>query len=153
MLKPEHWDWTPNPAAPTPRQVAVHAWQWLQCDRQHINNASLASHVDVAEPPETTAEFCDAFEAEILAWQELLQNLKPERLDERRGQFSDDGSLNVRWFILHMIQNVIYKHGQFSEVFFALGYDGDAPYTTYYPNPIYAEVRAKSDAGAGPRLQ
>ncbi len=142
MLKPEHWDWSPHPAAATPRTVAVHAWQWLQCDRQHIENPEFDSHVDVAEPPKQPEDFCVAFEAETQAWEGLFQRLTSEYLDQPRGQFSNDGDLNVRWFILHMIQNVIYKHGQLSEVFFALGYDGDQPYTAPLPNPIYAEVRS-----------
>jgi len=141
LLRPEHWDWTPNVAAPTPRTVAVHAWQWLQCDRQHIENPNFLSHNDVAEPDGTLDAFCDAFAAETDTWEALLKRLGPADLDQPRGQFSNDGELNVRWFILHMIQNVIYKHGQLSEVFFALGYDGDQPYSSPFPNPIYAETR------------
>ena len=48
--------------------------------------------------------------------------------------------MNVRGFIAHMIQNVIYKHGQFATIFFALGMDGDGPYTAPFPNPIYKEL-------------
>lgn len=141
LLKAEHWDWSPNPAAPAPRTLAVHAWQWLQCDRQHIENADFRTHKEVAEPPEDLTAFCDAFSQETDAWEALLQRLTPEDLVQRRGQFSNDGELNVRWFIAHMIQNVIYKHGQFSEVYFALGYDGMEPYSAPFPNAIYAEVR------------
>ena len=48
--------------------------------------------------------------------------------------------MNVRWFVGHMVQNTIYKHGQFSTIFFAQGLDGDGPYEAPFPNPIYAEV-------------
>ena len=50
--------------------------------------------------------------------------------------------MNTRGFVCHMIQNVIYKHGQFSTIFFALGLDGDGPYEAPFPNAIYKEVWA-----------
>src|SRR5471030_32561 len=141
-LKPEHWDWTPNQAAPTPRTVAVHAWQWLMCDRQHINMPDYRLHINVAEPPESIEAFCVAFELEIEEWRQLLRRLTPDELLEPRYQFgSTEYEMNVRYFIGHMIQNVIYKHGQFSEVFYALGYDGTEPYTAPFPNPIYDAIR------------
>ncbi len=141
-MKPEHWDWTPHQAAPTPRTVTVHAWQWLMCDRQHIDHPDIAAHQDVLEPPEDPEEFCQAFEAEIEQWRHLLRRLTPEDLLQTRPQFNHPGGeLNVRFYIGHMLQNVIYKHGQFAVAFFALGYDGLEPYEAPFPNPIYAEMR------------
>jgi hypothetical protein len=48
-----------------------------------------------------------------------------------------------------MIQNTIYKHGQFSTLYFALGLDGTEPYSAPFPNPIYAEIfgPARPDRG------
>src|SRR5437762_2188855 len=60
QLPPDKWDWTPDIAAPTPRTLAVHTWQWLQCDRQHINEPDAARHARVLEPPADTNALCDA---------------------------------------------------------------------------------------------
>ena len=142
-MKPEHWDWTPDQAAPSARTAAVHAWQWLMCDRQHINEPDARKHTNVLEAPDDTDEFCRLFEEEIENWRHLLRNMDPATLDEERRQFGGDRvQLNVRFFVLHMIQNVIYKHGQLTIAFFALGYDGTEPYSAPFPNDIYDEVRA-----------
>ena len=83
---------------------------------------------------------CAALSAETEAWSRLLRSLTPADLDQPGNQFNmPDNPMNVRGFIGHMIQNTIYKHGQFSELFFALGLDGTAPYTAPLPNPIYEE--------------
>ena len=113
------------------------------CDRQHINEPDFQKHVNVVEPPQETQAFCEAFEEETENWRQLLRGLTPEDLASPRCQFGGaDRPLNVRWFVGHMIQNAIYKHGQFAEVFYALGYDGTGPYAAPFPNEIYEEVRA-----------
>ena len=48
--------------------------------------------------------------------------------------------MTTRGYICHMVQNVIYKNGQFSMIFFGLGLDGDGPYEAPFPNPIYRQV-------------
>jgi hypothetical protein len=142
QFEPEHWDWTPDQAAPTPRTVAVHAWQWLICDRQHIDEPDVAKHVNVPEPPDDDEAFCAAFAEETENWRQLLRRLRPEDLVEKRYQFGEtDVDMNIRFFIGHMVQNVIYKHGQLSEAFYALGCDGKQPYAAPFPNPIYDEIR------------
>ena len=146
QLKEEHWDWTPNPATPTARTIATHAWQWLICDRQHIAEPDALLHADVPEPPSDPAAMCDAIEVETKLWRELFRGLTPEQLDSPRLQFNfddgGDGLMNVRGFISHILQHVIYKSGQISMIFFALGYDGTEEYSAPFPNPIYAEIRA-----------
>jgi len=82
---------------------------------------------------------CDALARETENWRMLIRGLTPEKLAEPRRQFDSEPVLNVRWFVYHMIQNSIYKHGQFSVLFFALGLDGREPYMAPFPNPIYAE--------------
>ena len=52
----------------------------------------------------------------------------------------------MRGFVDHMIQNAIYKRGQFATLYFALGMDGIEPYDAPWPNPIYAEVRVSGQA-------
>lgn len=140
QLPADKWDWTPDQAAPTARTVAVHAWQWLICDRQHIEEPNATQHADVPDAPYDPEAFCVAFEAETENWNQLLRKLTPEQLDSPRKQFNlADAKMNVRGFIGHIIQNTIYKHGQFSTLFFALGCDGTEPYDAPFPNPIYAE--------------
>ena len=140
QLPPDKWDWTPDQAAPTPRILASHALQWLICDRQHINEPNAAKHSDIPELPTEPAAFCEAFERETQAWQTLLQNLTPEQMDGVRYQFNfPDAKMTVRGFVVHVTQNLIYKNGQFSELYFALGLDGTEPYQAPFPNPIYAE--------------
>ena len=139
-LKPEHWDWTPNQAAPSSRTIAAHMWQWMACDRQHIEHSDFSQHTLIPEPPSDPVEFCRCLEQEIEFWMQLLGNLSVDDLDSLRLQFGDpECEMNVRSLIGHMIQNVIYKHGQFSELFYALGYDGNAPYSAPFPNDLYAK--------------
>jgi hypothetical protein len=45
----------------------------------------------------------------------------------------------VRGFVCHMVQNTIYKNGQFMTLFYALGLDGTEPYDAPFPNPIYEQ--------------
>jgi hypothetical protein len=138
----EHWDWTPDVAAPSARILAAHAWQWLICDRYHIEIPDVSSHPPVPDVPTDPAEMIAAFELETEIWLRMIAEMTPQRLDAPVWQFGEvEGKGNVRGFICHMIQNVIYKHGQFSELYFALGLDGTDPYDAPWPNPIYAEVR------------
>ena len=128
-LPADKWDWTYAPPAPTPRILAIHALAWLQCDRQHINNPDASSHRLVPEPPADPEAICGAMEAEADEWESLLKRLTSADLDRDGCQFGHaESAMNVRGFIAHMIQNVIYKHGQFSTIFFALGLDGEGPY-------------------------
>ena len=82
---------------------------------------------------------CDLLAAETASWKALILSLTPERLDERRLRFNA-GQWNARHFICHMVQNSIYKHGQFSVLFFALGLDGNEPYVSPFPNEIYKSL-------------
>lgn len=136
----DRWDWTPDAAAPTARILAAHAWQWLICDRQHIEEPDVTKHALIPEPPADPDGMCDALSAEIDRWEEMLKGLSPEKLVEPRNQFQW-GPLNVGWFVMHMLQNCIYKHGQLSTLFFALRLDGDAPYDAPFPNRCYDEFR------------
>ncbi len=139
LLPADKWDWTPNPAAPTARILAAHTWQWLQCDRQHILEPDPSKHTRIPEPPSDPQAMCDAIQAVTEQWRKLISELSQEQMDAERFQFNGDTKLSVRWFICHMIQNTIYKHGQFATLFFALGLDGTEPYSAPFPNPIYEE--------------
>lgn len=139
QIPPEQWDWTPAPSAPTARILAAHAWQWLQCDRQHIAEPDASKHGRIPAPPENPLEMCDALAAETEQWRKLIRNLTPEQMAAPRVQFCYDDPLNVRGFICHMIQNCIYKHGQLATLYFALGLDGSEPYSAPFPNEEYEE--------------
>ncbi|MCW3058404.1 MAG: hypothetical protein JWQ02_225 [Capsulimonas sp.] len=140
LLPADLWDWTPDVAAPTARILASHTWQWLICDRQHILEPDALRHDLIPDPPADPAAMCDELAEETARWKTLLLSLTPEQFDSPRCQFDYPG-LNVRWFVSHMIQNSIYKHGQFTTLFFALGLDGKEPYDAPFPNPIYQELR------------
>lgn len=139
QLPPDKWDWTPDPAAPTARILSVHAWQWLQCDRRHIAEPDASKHSRIPDPPLEPQALCDALQQETEEWQRLLSGLTPEQLGAERFQFNGDFPMNIRGFVCHMIQNVIYKHGQFATLYFALGLDGTEPYSAPFPNPIYEQ--------------
>ena len=145
MMKPEDRDWSPNVAAPSARIIVEHTWQWLLCDRQHIMNPYVASHSDVAEAPASDDAFCEAFSLEIKEWRDMLASMDPKLLDEPRLQFGlEKNACNIRYFLGHTLQNVTYKSGQLSLLFFALGYDGPEQYSAPFPNEIYTHVRQSS---------
>ena len=140
QLPADKWDWTPDQAAPTARILAAHAWQWLICDRQHIEEPDACRHSRIPDAPRDPEAFCAAFDAEIEQWNQMLKTLTPEQLDRPGKQFNlPNSAMNVRGFIGHIVQNTIYKNGQFSTLFFALGLDGTEPYDAPFPNPIYEE--------------
>ena len=132
-------DWTFALTAPTPRILAVHAWQWLICDRRHIEEPDALKHAPVPEPPPDFFSLCDALAEETERWEQMILALTPAQLDSARTQFNGY-PMTVRDFLGHMLQNCIYKHGQYSTLYFALGLDGDAPYDAPFPNPIYEEL-------------
>ena len=140
ILPAELWDWTPAPAAPTARILAAHTWQWLICDRQHIAEPDALKHALIPEPPADPTAMCDVLAEETITWRDLILSLTPAQFDEQRHQFNSHPR-NVRNFVCHMIQNTIYKHGQFATLFFALGLDGTEPYSAPFPNPIYEAIR------------
>lgn len=139
QMPPDQWDWTPHPAAPTARILAAHTWQWLQCDRQHITIPDASTHSRIPDPPSDCAAMCDALDKENELWRSMILDMTPELLDEKRSQFNQY-EMTVRGFICHMIQNTIYKHGQFATLYFALEHDGSEPYAAPFPNPIYEEL-------------
>jgi len=145
LLPEDKWDFAVAPPAPTARILAAHAWQWLICDRQHIAEPDALKHPDIPEPPRDPQAMRDALAEETERWRSLILGLTAHQLDTPRKQFNDY-PWTVRGFIGHMVQNVIYKHGQFSTIFFALGLDGAEPYDAPFPNRIYARLR---QAGAG----
>lgn len=146
-MSEEQFDLTYHPAAPTGRTLVTHTWQWLICDRYHIEEPDASKHAAVPDPPADKAALIAELEAEAKRWDEMLRAMPTEMLDEVRHQFNDTGfDWSVRGCVYHMLQNVIYKNGQLSYLAFSFGLDGTEPYAAPFPNPIYAEV-----FGASPR--
>lgn len=135
----EQWDWTPAPSAPSPRIIAQHTWNWLVADRQHLQEPNVTQHLPIPDSPTDPEALCEALEAERDYWRETLPALTPEQLAEERFQFGM-APFGMRTLVTHITQQVIYKHGQLSTLYFALGLDGEAPYTAPYPNDDYARV-------------
>ena len=137
----DKFDWTYAPPAPTPRTLVTHAWQWLVCDRYHIEQPDASLHPRVPDPPDDQQALCDVLAAEADTWEKLILSLTPEQMAEKRHQFNETSwDWSVRGCLYHMLQNGIYKNGQLSTIFFALGLDGTEPYDAPFPNPIYAEI-------------
>src|SRR5689334_21111807 len=87
QLPADKWDWAPDPAAPSARILAAHAWQWLQCDRQHIFEPDASRHTRIPDPPADPAAMCDALQEETERWRQLILDLTVEQLAEPRVQF------------------------------------------------------------------
>lgn len=135
----ERWDWTPAPSAPSPRIVAEHTWHWLVADRQHLQEPDVTQHSPVPIAPFEPLALCEALETEANYWRETLPTLTLDQLAEERLQFGM-GPMDVRTLIVHITQQVIYKHGQLSTLFYALALDDEALYTAPYPNDGYATL-------------
>ena len=94
----------------------------------------------VPDAPADQMALCDALDAETARWQALLDAMTDAQMAEPRHQFNTPEEWSVRGSVYHMVQNCIYKHGQLSALFFALGLDGTEPYSAPFPNPIYEEL-------------
>jgi uncharacterized damage-inducible protein DinB len=141
QIPPEKWDFTFSLAAPTPRILAIHALEWMQCDRQHIQVPDHKLHHTILASSSDPESICSAIETEADLWEAMLNSLTPEDLDREGTQFGiPKWKMTTRGFIAHMIQNVIYKHGQFSTMYFAFGLDGNEPYSAPFPNSLYEEA-------------
>lgn len=134
------WDWTPAVSAPTARQVAAHTLVTLICDRQHVGQPDVLLHPLVPDPPESTAALCEALESEANWWREWLSRQAPESYLQPRKQFGIS-LVNVRWIVFHTMQQVVYKTGQLSTLYYALGLDGTEPYEAPQPNTYYLQYR------------
>src|SRR5947199_210772 len=86
-LPPEQWDLQIATPAPSPRTLAVHAWQCLVCDRQHILEPNVNLHPDVPPPPQDEQAMCDVLQAEADTWRDMIMGLTSQQLDEPRSQF------------------------------------------------------------------
>jgi hypothetical protein len=140
-LPPDRWDWTPLEGAPTPRQIATNAWQWLVSDRQHLTEPDAKKHPRIPDPPHDPDVFCDLLEEECYWWLDAMKNTPPEQMNTGISMFGGD-VITIRCYLGHMLQNIIYKNGQISVLYFGLGFDGAGPYVPPLPNESYDALHA-----------
>jgi hypothetical protein len=136
QIPADRWEWQIEPASPSPRILAEHSWAWLASDRRHILGAKADDGFRMPSPPDDQQAMCDLLQEELDQWKALLAEMTPELLAEPRLSFGWQ-PYTVRGLICHMIQNVSYKHGQLTTLYFALGLDGTEPYTAPFPNDDY----------------
>lgn len=136
QIPDDKWNWSFSNATPTAREVCEHTFLWLWCDRQQISVLNRAEHLPVPALPDDQESMIALLQTEADQWRLLIQALSPSQLDEERESW-DGETRNVRGFLFHMGQHVIYKAGQMWMLNFGLGLDGDGVYTAPHPNEIY----------------
>ena len=134
-MSEEQWLWRPTTPAPSARETVEHAWAWLISDRLHIENEVDMKTWRTPDPPQAKAAMVDEFEAEAARWSAMLDSMNDSTLDETRNRFGLQPA-TIRFLIQHMVQNVIYKSGQLSTLYFAQGLDGTEPFAAPLPNEI-----------------
>jgi hypothetical protein len=146
-MSEDQWLWSPAPCAPTTAALVNHAWTWLVSDRLQI----LDQNVKVFCPehaPASKDALVDALEIEAGEWNKMLTSMTSTYMDESRKNFGVQ-DIDVRRLIAHMVQNVIYKSGQVSANFFALGLDGTEPYTAPFPKDVVEYLRKQQESAMG----
>lgn len=135
----DRWEWQIEPSAPSAKMLGEHCYSWLVCDRQHIQESDVHKH-DLIPVPASQSELCDALNEEAEVWRNLISSLTPEQMSEPRFQFGER-EMNIRGFVGHIMQNSIYKNGQLSTIYFALGLDGTEQYDAPLPNRMYTRLK------------
>lgn len=132
----DKWNWSISERTPTPREVVEHTFMWLWCDRQQMTILDRSLHRPTPDLPPGKEAMIEMLRAEGEEWREMVRALNPDDLLETRATFGGD-SRNLRSFLFHMGQHVIYKAGQIWLLAFELGLDGAGPYTAPHPNEDY----------------
>jgi hypothetical protein len=140
-IPPDKWDWAPSIAAPTPRIIGEQTWRWLVADHRHLTEPDMTRHERTPAPPPTQKDVCAALREEGDRWRELIARLTASQMDEERYHFGAFPR-NVRFMIGHITQQVTYKSGQLSTLYFALGLDGTEAFTAPVPNDDYDKLEA-----------
>ncbi len=132
----DKWNWSFSEGTPTPREVCEHTFLWLWCDRQQVTVFDRSLHRPTPELPSARVPMIRVLEVEGEEWRRLVRSLTTAQLlDERE---SWDGEFrNIRAFLFHIGQHVIYKAGQMWMLCYGLGLDGTGPYAAPHPNEIY----------------
>jgi hypothetical protein len=141
LIPDDKWNWSCSEGTPTAREICEHTFAWLYCDRQQMTVADRSQHGPTPDPPSERASMIRLLEEEAAEWRKLIRSLTPDQMLVDHETW--DGEMrNVRSFLFHMGQNVIYKAGQIWMLCFELGLDGVEPYAAPYPNHIYKFANA-----------
>lgn len=132
----DKWNWSFSARTPSPREIVEHTFAWLWCDRQQLTVPERSRHRPTPDLPPERLPMTQLLLDEAMEWQNLIRSFSPEALIEER-EWWDGHTINVRAFLFHMAQQVVYKAGQISLLTFELGLDGGNPYDAPWPNRIY----------------
>ncbi|MBS1718272.1 MAG: hypothetical protein JSS72_11130 [Armatimonadetes bacterium] len=132
----DKWNWSFSERTPTPREACEHAFLWMWCDRQQMTVPDRSQHRPTPELPSDRDALIGMLEEEAEEWRMMIRGLKPEQLLDERESFGGE-MRNLRGFLFHIGQQVIYKTGQMSVLYYGLGLDGGEPYAAAYPNGVY----------------
>jgi len=149
----EQWNWRPSVPAPNARETASHALMWMISDRMHLEERTDV-HTAIVEVPNKKEELLQAFRSEVEVWRTWLTNADSRDLNKKVKRF---GILPTtkRFFVGHALQNLVYKSGQVSVLYFAQGLDGTEPFKApsqqeilatlepFFMNPLIAAVIAE----------
>ncbi len=136
QIPEDKWNWSFSERTPTAREICEHAFMWLWCDRQQMTEDDISRHRPVPNLPSDRDSMIRLLEDEAQVWRRLVRSFSSESLLEEREAFEGDGR-NVRWFLYHMGQHLVYKLGQLSMLYYQLGLDGAERYDAPHPNQIY----------------
>lgn len=132
----DKWNWSFSARTPTAREICEHTFVWLWCDRQQMTVLDRSLHGPTPDLPPERESIILLLKEEAEEWRRLVRSLSPGQLLEERESW-DGETRNLRSFLFHMGQHVIYKAGQIWMLAFDLGVEGMEPYTAPYPNLDY----------------
>jgi hypothetical protein len=136
LIPDDKWNWSFSERTPTPREICEHTFAWLYCDRQQLTVSDRSRHRPTPDLPPDREAMIRLLHDEAGEWRRLVRSLTPDEM-LREHETWDGQMRNVRAFLFHMGQNVIYKAGQIWMLCFELGLDGQGPYDAPWPNRIY----------------
>ncbi len=130
----EQWTWRPAIPAPNSQETASHALAWMISDRMHLEEQPNlhSAKVDIAD---NKNDLIEQFKREAEIWREWLSKADHRELNKKVKRFGIF-PMTKRFFVGHALQNLVYKSGQLSILYFAQGLDGDAPFNAPMPEQI-----------------
>ena len=143
----EQWVWHPSAPVPSAQTLATNALEWMICDRQHILEPDAQFHEPIPATSASRQEVVTALQAELKEWMRLFTQIRVEDLDAPRRQFNrlDADHQDVRWLMLHAINNIVLRLGEMSTLAHALGHDGTEAHKNLLPAECYARLRPHLD--------
>jgi len=141
------WQWHPSPPVPSAQMLTTSALEWMICDRHHIMEPDAHFHEAIPPTPAERAKVVLSLQAEVKEWVRLLSQIRVEDLDAPRRQFNrlDADNQDVRWMMLHAIDNIVHKLGEITVLSLALGHSGAEPYKNDLPAEAYERLRPHLD--------